>query len=143
MPNLDPNTLVLGPLSQAANGAARAINFHKCRFRTEVLYASLTDQAGQSLQAANYYTFTLARIAAVGGAATTIATWTTNNTGGTALTAGVPAALTIIETSNANVVPAGDWLRFTITPATGTSAAMTDVVLDIDVASSVSTNHNN
>jgi hypothetical protein len=127
---------------RAANAATYARTLGVMEFRTEIHHVSLVDVVGHALEVTNFMTFTLARIAAVGGAATTIASRTTNNTGGTALAANVPQSLTIITASNAHVVPAGDYLRFTITPATGTAAAV-DMTLIIAHTQYTSNNPNN
>ena len=111
-------------------------------FRTEIHHVGICDKAGHTLQAANYHPFSLVKVAASGGAETTIATRTTVTGTGTALAAGVPQSLTIITASNAHVVPAGDYLRFKITTATGTSAAV-DMTVVVAHTQYTSNNPNN
>lgn len=111
-------------LAANAGAAAYSDTCGPMEFRTEIHHVGICDRTGHTLQAANYLTFALYKVAAVGGAEVLIASRTTNNTGGTALAAGVPQSLTIITASNAHVVPAGDYLRFKITAATATNAAV-------------------
>jgi hypothetical protein len=127
---------------RAANAAAYTRVFTKVEFRTEIHHVTIADVAGHALEVTNFMTFKVSRVAAVGGAVTDIATRTTNNTGGTALAANVPQSLTIITASNAHVVPAGDYLSVTVTPATGTAAAV-DMTFVIAHTQYTSNNPNN
>lgn len=147
MSQLDPSQISVGPIVKAANWAAFAINFKKFRFPADILYMSICDQSGHALQAANFQTILLSRVAFVGGALTTIATLNTSVANGTALAAGVPLNVAILETgataNPANRVPAGDFLRLTFTPATGVMAALDLAMVNISFMSNRTGNKNN
>lgn len=98
----------IGPIVKAANWSDFDIAFDAPPYEGQLNYADIFVNTTIALEATNFLTIILQKIANVGaGSATSMASYTTNNTGGTALTAARRNAMTLLGTA-----PAATVLRF-------------------------------
>lgn len=135
MPSFSNRTAVqpyiIGPVVKSANWSAFALTFDVLDFDTQVKSAYVNVDTTLAAEATNYLTITLVEVAASGGAETTIATITTNSSGGAAITADTPSLMTLTTTLGNAQCSAGNYLRLKFTPATGTVAALDVLTVSI------------
>ncbi len=128
--------LILGPIQLAANQSATTFNYNldtpDSPAGYQVIGADLYVDTTIATQATNYHTFKVQKVATNGaGAATDIVTWTTNSSGGAAVTASARNAGTLTTTLANSRVASTDLLRFIITFATGTNVAIDRMSVNI------------
>jgi hypothetical protein len=89
----------------------------------------VTPSGSLATHASNYFTGTVAKRDGAGGGATTIASFTTNSSGGAALTAFVPTDCTVSTTAGVADLAAGNVLTYKgVDAGTTTEPALTVVV---------------
>lgn len=147
---LAPNSEVL-VIPNGLTAGTYTYTLDSAEFPTEVVRATFTNDASLAVAGTNYFTLNILKYDATNAVARTIAT-TTTNTGGTALTQGVPQVLTLVNTADSTnytqptfqqsqlyrKLRAGDYLRVQVV-VTGTGVAPTNGVVRLRTIESAQT----
>lgn len=116
----------------SASAAAFAETGIYIPFKCKVTSCKALPSSALATDGTNYITGTLAKRDGAGGSATTIATFTTNSTGGSALAAFVPEDMPVSATAGVADIAAGQVLTFKTVDAGVTTEPLLTVTVTVE-----------
>jgi hypothetical protein len=152
-PRTAPNRECVGPINLAVNWTAQQnLTLGVMEFPSEVVRAEFSCDNTIAINGTNYFTLNIVKVDTTFTVNRTLATLTTN-TGGTAIAAGVPAVLPILQTNDGTNYTSptyplpqpyrrlrtGDYLRATLAATGAAAPAITNGMIRISTCDSATT----